>query len=222
MKKAFIILLATHLLMACSHKQYHLPVSQVSTPQLNQEFTTNLGERMIMQAVGLYTDILKIKTLDVYGVYISGGQYCRIPNSNDFVSFNGRAIGKKNAFGGIVDFTSRLEFRETDNEVCVEGTFTLCFDDSEADFKLFKDQLCTSPTAFQQIIEYNGREGNILRFTYREFSRERIHSQYTTNFSMDLNKGDEITYKGAKLKIIEASNQSITYQVIKNFNDAAF
>ena len=43
-------------------------------------------------------------------------------------------------------------------------------------------------------------------------------SAFTANFTMDLNEGDELVYKGAVIKVNAANNKQITYTVLKNFN----
>ena len=47
-----------------------------------------------------------------------------------------------------------------------------------------------------------------------------MRTPFTTNFTMDTTAGDVVTYKGAQLKVIQATNQTIRYQVLKNFNNA--
>lgn len=220
MKKLYVALLGAVLLSGCAGQPIQLPLRPVSEPPTGQERTVNLGDRMLMQAVGYRTDILSVDAMSPFGVNIPRGTFCRVPGTNKFVSFNSRAVGLKNAFGSVIDYTNLLTYKPADNEICASGTITLCYDSSDGRFEVLEDRLCSDPTSFQQVIEYNGRAGKVLNFTYREFSRDHMRSAYTTNFTMDLNNGNEITYKGARLRILDASNEKITYQVISNFNDA--
>ena len=215
------VVLGTIALCACASKPVRLPLQPVSEPPLGQERTIHLGDRLLTQAEGYQTDILRVQSISAFGVDIQNGVFCRVPGSNQFVSFNSRAVGLKNAFGMVIDYTNKLTYKPEDNEICATGTITLCYDTDDGRYELLQDRLCSDPTSFQQVIEYNGRAGEVLQFTYREFSRDRMRAHYTTNFTMDLASGDEVTYKGARLRILEASNEKITYQVISNFNDAS-
>ena len=221
MKTLVFSLAIVGLLSACAGKPIRLPLQPVSEPPVGQEHTTHLGDRMLMQSIGYYTDILRVKTIDAFGVYIQEGDFCQVPGSNTYVSFSSRAVGLKNAFGMVIDHTNRLTYKPDSHEICASGTFTLCYDTSDGQFEHLKDRLCSDPDSFQQIIEYNGRSGDVLHFTYREFTHDRMRTPYTTNFNMDYSKGDTITYKGERLRIIEATNEKIKYMVLMNFNDAA-
>ena len=73
----------------------------------------------------------------------------------------------------------------------------------------------------QRVIEYTGRSENRLTFSYREYTETKdgvfIRPAYTQDLTFDLAQGSEIGVKGARVKIIEATNTGITYQVLKHF-----
>jgi hypothetical protein len=71
---------------------------------------------------------------------------------------------------------------------------------------------------FQQTLIYTGREGNIIRASYREFSGNLARPAFTVDVTYDLNDSDIIAFRGARLQILEATNTSITYKVLSNFN----
>ncbi|WP_101759509.1 hypothetical protein [Oceanicoccus sp. KOV_DT_Chl] len=221
MKKLFSIIVLPLLLQACGSNTV-LPLQDISKPPLNQTNTISLGEPMLMQGRGYYTDILRVGNIDAYGVRITAGDFCRVPGGDKYVSFNGRAVGLKNAFGIVIGYTNELAYDEDDNEICASGTFTLCYDTDDGQYAILKNRFCEDPRSFQQIIEFNGKVSSILKFTYREFSGDRMRAPYTTDFTMDLDEGSAVNYKGARLEIIKATNQQITYKVLQNFNNAAF
>lgn len=70
---------------------------------------------------------------------------------------------------------------------------------------------------FQQTIEYGGRNGDILKFTYSEFSDGYARQAFTREFQVDLTQGKVAAYKGAIIEIENATNSSITYKVVRNF-----
>tara|TARA_B100000575_G_C23110674_1_gene641562 strand:- start:70 stop:738 length:669 start_codon:yes stop_codon:yes gene_type:complete len=74
-----------------------------------------------------------------------------------------------------------------------------------------------SPNTFQQSIEYAGKTGSKLNFTYTEFQKGYARDAFTRNFEIDLDEGDVAAFKGAIIKIHSATNVSIIYEVMRNF-----
>ena len=70
---------------------------------------------------------------------------------------------------------------------------------------------------FQQSIEYAGRDEDNLKFTYSEFTDGFARQAFTREFQIDYAKGDVAAYKGAIIKIHDATNVNIVYEVIRNF-----
>ena len=74
-----------------------------------------------------------------------------------------------------------------------------------------------SPNTLQKTIEYSGRNGDNLKFTYSEFSDGYARQAFTREFQVDLTQGKVASYKGAVIEIESATNLSITYKVVRNF-----
>ena len=65
----------------------------------------------------------------------------------------------------------------------------------------------SKPYLTQQLI-YNGRINDSVKFLYRELSEGKLmRAPFTQEIQYDLKKGNEIGFKGARLKILEASNR---------------
>jgi hypothetical protein len=58
---------------------------------------------------------------------------------------------------------------------------------------------------------------SVIKLSYREFTGDMARPAFTVDVSYDLGESDEIAYKQVRLKILEASNTSITYMIIHNF-----
>lgn len=71
---------------------------------------------------------------------------------------------------------------------------------------------------FQQTLLYNGRVGDRVKIGYREFSGSLARPAFANEVEYDLSSSSEITYRGARLRIDSADNQSIKYVVLTNFN----
>jgi hypothetical protein len=74
--------------------------------------------------------------------------------------------------------------------------------------------------SFQQTLIYSGKVGNKINIAYREFSNNIARPAFNNNVEYDLSESKTIAYKGSQLEILEATNQSIKFKVIKNFNTA--
>ena len=62
--------------------------------------------------------------------------------------------------------------------------------------------------------------GDILKFTYREFTfYGYARDAFTQDVQYDLKEDPIIGFKGARVEVIEATNREITYKVISYFSD---
>lgn len=75
----------------------------------------------------------------------------------------------------------------------------------------------TQPNFRQELI-YNGKVDNVVRFLYRELAGGYMRDAFTQEIQYDLDEGSEIGFKGARLKVLNATNRSITYEVSKHFD----
>jgi hypothetical protein len=96
--------------------------------------------------------------------------------------------------------------------------------DPEQEYKIAKPpqyerMTYVDPTApaFEQELVYNGRAESILKFLYREFVTGTARPAFTQDVQYDLNEGNVIGFKSARLQVIEATNTSITYKVLAHF-----
>lgn len=74
-----------------------------------------------------------------------------------------------------------------------------------------------SLNSLQQTLEYAGRNGDVLKFIYSEFTNNLARQAFTREFQIDLGQGNVAAYKGAVIEVESASNASITYKVVRNF-----
>lgn len=72
---------------------------------------------------------------------------------------------------------------------------------------------------FRQELIYGGRFGNQIKVTYREFSDDFVRAGFTQEAQYDLSAEQMIGFKGARIQVIEATNTSLKYKVLKSFPD---
>ena len=72
---------------------------------------------------------------------------------------------------------------------------------------------------FKQQIIYNGKDGNTVRFSYREYINELARPAFTQELQYDLADGNLIGFKGLRLEIMKLSNVGIEYKILSNFSN---
>jgi hypothetical protein len=82
---------------------------------------------------------------------------------------------------------------------------------------------CSSlgPTGFRREIVYSGVSRGVLSLLYREYTDGLARPAFTQQLTYDLSDGDEIGYKGARFKVLKATNTSIRYVVLKPLGDGS-
>ncbi len=195
-----------------------IPWQDISYPSLNVASTAYLGEQLLHQGRGLRTDTVRVGAVRGKFAVIENATFCQLrTGSDEFVSLDTRAIRFLNFIGGTRGYSNKVTYKQHKDELCVNDFWSGCFDSSEAQFDYRPDAICSRPNTLQQAIEYNGRSGDTLNFTYRETSGGQVAFPVTQNFTMDINEGNVVNYKGARLQVDRATNQEITYVVLKNF-----
>lgn len=95
--------------------------------------------------------------------------------------------------------------------------------DFVADYQLINDMKAPiQESSFKQQFIYNGKSGQIIYFTYREFEGGLNMSTFQQDVQYDLDESNLISFKELRLEVIEATNQNITYKVLNNFTMKEF
>jgi hypothetical protein len=192
-------------------------------PEVGISTTVYLGDRMLEQRRGQYQECIipKFDSAEKYmgmGLFIikSGEPLCKSTPSAKYYTAHYINYPDPRAPGtyevsikekkGELKFC--MHFRGMD-AYCTKGKTRA--DVSSEPFFVY------SPNSFQQVIEYAGRNGDNLKFTYSEFSDGYARQAFTREFQVDLTQGKVAAYKGAIIEIESATNSSITYKVVRNF-----
>lgn len=184
--------------------------------------TQGLTERF--QAVDL------LYPINIKGEYtISEGQYQVIAEQKAYlylVPYPGSST--LDAQGGVSSKSDpdagrrllRLE-KETHQACVVDGIGTLrstwC-SDGAAQYEKGTGQ-AFSQRSFQQTLLYSGRTGDYITLKYREFSGGYARSAFENEAQYDLSESKTISYKGATIEVLEATNQHIKFRLVKGFSD---
>jgi len=68
--------------------------------------------------------------------------------------------------------------------------------------------------SFKAELIYTGKMGNIITISYLEFFNNMSRPAFYQDLRYDLSESDNITFKSLKIKILEATNSKISFQVI--------
>ena len=216
MLKSISLVAAIILFSGCMAKPA-IKYKEVSIPPLNKQSEALLGEALLQQAKGYHAPSITLSAADGIQSSISAGVYCRKnPYLEDYYSLNPKAIAFKDLTGDVIKYGDHVTYNKEQNEVC--PLLLSCFNSEEISIKYNPNGFCSAPNSIQKVIEYNGKSGSVLNFTYKEKTPTGTFRDTVANFTADLSDSDTVGYKGAKLQIVKATNNSIVYKVLKNFN----
>jgi hypothetical protein len=74
-----------------------------------------------------------------------------------------------------------------------------------------------APPIFQQQLMFNGRTGNYLKFIYVENDGPAERDQYVERVQLDVRESNVLDIRGARIKVLKATDRHINYQLIANF-----
>jgi hypothetical protein len=204
-----------------SNELYSL--SKEDLPIAGETHELFLGDSMISQRTGSYLPCLiskvNLEKKFAFGIgriaIKTGDQFCQKTAGGVFET---KTI---NTWIGAEAFAIYLELKEKGKKQricigsnCFKGNFT----EAELASHFYKNEfLMISDDSFQQTIEYAGKSGSTLKFTYSEYKDDRARDAFSREFEIDLNDGNVGGFKGAIFEVVSADNLKIKYKVIRHF-----
>ncbi|RKV86050.1 MAG: hypothetical protein D8H97_01920 [Neisseria sp.] len=213
------------LLTACAAPKYNYTGSaeNLSWPSVGETNTVGIGENMLNQGYSLQMDALSFDSLQKIGgaaYKIPPGDYVKTGEDNnaEYYLVN-NTNGGRVIVGILADpvISVMKSKNNKDNEICLITVLNLknCSKNIPTTIKKVNS---VNANGFQQNLLYSGKVGNRIKLSYREFQNNMARQAFSNDVEYDLSESDQVGYKGALLEIINATNQSITYKVIRNFN----
>lgn len=73
---------------------------------------------------------------------------------------------------------------------------------------------------FKSELIYQGRAGDVLTLRYRDYANSLAVPSYeqTLSYTLDAKVPTEINYRDARIKVLQADNQSIRYEILSGFS----
>jgi len=193
------------------------------SPDIGKEISVYLGDRMLGQRFGYYEDCLSpninfsAKKVGAYYHIVKGGLLCDpIGEKNFYLPDHVNVIAAKSSN----PYKMKVDIKEKRGKVSykINGYTIKTFSKEEFDQSFSETvRYVIEARSLQKTIEYSGKSGSTLKFIYSEFEDNMARDAFTREFQVDLNEGNIGAYKGSVFEIIEATNSSIKYKVIRHF-----
>lgn len=213
---------------ASTPRNYTAPTTQISYPDLNTVTTVSIGSDMLRQGTSTETKGIQLSGENNINNYLlSKGFYPQIGEDKKWTYHSFQVGTGLNGLGGItltggffgqVVYPQSILASKTEQKICAKDSMlgqNRC--DTEHGFTRVTRPV-VSESNFQQTLIYSGRVGDRVKIGYRESAGDMARPAFSNEAEYDLSVSKEVAYRGAKIRIIEANNQSITYEVISNFN----
>ena len=104
------------------------------------------------------------------------------------------------------------------NEICIltDLNVAVCSDKAQIEHIKLNN---SDGNSFEQALIFNGINDKIVDISYRQIGSNIENQGFGNNIQYNLKKNNIISYKNVKLKIIDSSPNSLTYEVISNFSN---
>lgn len=222
MNKMVVVALGAMALVGCTSPKYnYAPTTQsLSEPPVGSVNTSYVGDALLSQGVLAKYEGIKVTAPArvSWGYTVTPGNLKKVgqDGKSEFYMPTGMAESANVQKAALADMWQALMVKEGTRTLCVITVFSVST--CEDNMPIEKTNLnISSSNNFQQTLLYNGRVGNKINIGYRESSSDMARPAFNNDVEYDLSESKVIGYKGAKIEVLEATNQSIRYKVISNF-----
>jgi hypothetical protein len=224
--KLISIFLPILLITGCASPDYNYQAAyiNVSEPPLEVVNTAYIGDVMVRQgrhsehqAIYLPNLVAVSWAYDLLpGYYLKKGEDENTETYLPSPEADGGGVDK----AALADPWKAIMAYKDDKDLCIVTVFNAFACKRGANFERVNKEVMTS-NSFQQTLIYNGKIGDKINIGYREFSNNLARPAFNNSVEYDMKTSNIIGYKGARIEIIEATNELIKYRVLENFNKAA-
>ncbi len=219
-----------------SHISYpNGPGTVIRNPELNKTTIAEIGQnmysksyminpttqRVILEGVakgsrnGISIDTSETLPITSLGVKITRTLY---PYDLRYLLRN---VGGKNAmcyspYDCLIDMNNDNTF----TYLTTQGSMNFVKLDQLTKYKLEKSKPIYTEDSFKYVALYQGKKGNLIKISFREFKDNMARPAFTQNIEYELGKGGKtiIGFKGLRIQVLKATNMNIEYKVIKDYN----
>lgn len=221
MKNIIILLSAYILLTSCSVQmpmQPSVKIVDIENTKLNTTFSKEIGETLIEQGLKCESEAilvenvpqtktykdLKYKNGDIVPITVIYRGYKLYSDDKNRIASKGIAVSIKYGYAFPYKFTS-------------VGDFQIIMDKQQIKYKNTEYEVGCDKSFKRQFI-FNGKVGNSLKFTYREFLNDFARPAFNQDLQYDLTESNVIGFRGLRIEVLKANNTTIEYKVLNLFN----
>ncbi|HEU4460107.1 MAG TPA: hypothetical protein VFR90_13375 [Methylibium sp.] len=233
MKRTLVLAIPALFLAACASPPpvVRPELQYVEVPPLNSVATAEIGETLVAKGKLYVFDGLELQeritdngfareyyiepsAMRLERIDEAGNQYFLPPMDSYFVN--------DKTFGRRVRPSNAYLVRKKDGALELIGYYDLTsagkISPAQPRHKVGKVIDRKQPN-FRQELLYGGRVGNQIKLTYREFSDDFVRPGFAQEAQYDLGADQTIGFKGARIQVLEATNTTLKYKVLKSFPD---
>jgi hypothetical protein len=206
-------------------QNYQPEATKISEPALGSTNAAQVGEEMLKQGKFWERDAIRLSESIKFGMFgaytMSPGFYVKTGDDAEsafYLPAQGRDGGEI-IKAALADPWKAVQLMKDGKRIAVVTVFNVAVREDAKGVSKTK-WLALSDDSFQQTLIYSGRVGGKIKVGYREFSNNQARPAFNNDVEYDLTESMTIGYKGARLEVLEATNQLIRYKVLQNFNQA--
>ena len=212
----------------------HFPSAIVFFPGADEIKTIEVGENLIWKwyvtvipAIAIEKDLSFPKSkqddTDARDLTITAGTYVAVGKDEEGIFYEAKSgkyklgdITFKNC--GIYVGGADLESLRTET-YCAAKTQLMSFSKLRNGISFVKTTHHEfTENSFKKELVYNGISQNVISILYREFINDMARPAFYQDLKYDLTEVKTFGYRGARFEVIKASNQEMTYRMIKPLN----
>lgn len=207
------------------------PPAQTDHPAINERTTAEVGESLVWKsrqraipAVQVEEDVLH-PTENLgrkFVITLPAGEYQESGHDSSGRFFRGfvgsiliDGLPLKDVDAGL--YVSDLDSNKTEIYVLPADRRPLSYARDGIPFTRIYHHL-QDKQSFKRELVYTGVSKNVIFILYREFKDDFARPAFSQELKYDLSESRVVGFRGARLEIFEATNQGITYRVLKHLD----
>lgn len=177
------------------------------------------GEHLLMQSFSIQNNGITFpKGVSLKGYTFTEGKYLQVDQSEHGTVY--QPVNDFDGGGQVLQWgfyePAKAILIDSKNRLCVQTqSSTRCVSDHNANQTKIET---LSKKSLQQILRFKSIDDTKLELSYREYMGESNHPRVKDEIEINLSESQLIEYRGARIQIIEATNQHIEYKVLSSFN----
>lgn len=189
-------------------------------PELNKNQESEIGVSLVSKEVGYKYKVLRLlKDTKIKTGYISKD----VKQGETFI--NSQYTSQYDYYSKIGDPTYGIAIPKNGNKPLTfyNGGTRIIIDKYPSKPIEYKITLTPIPNKeyFKQDFIYNGKVGNAIKFTYREYVDDLARPAFTQDLQYDFTESKVVGFKGMRIEIISATNTKIEYKVLSYYDGKA-